>query len=79
MQSNILEKKCSFPVATTCTDITVLGSNAVSLTTTQIESLTTSEFTDCTETLGAITGWSSTQMSSLATEAKAVSDLYFFY
>ena len=63
----------SFPVTITCSDVQVLGSNAVQLTTIQMETLTTSEFTDCTETLGAITSWSSAQLGVLATEAKAVS------
>ena len=60
-----------------CSDIQVMGTSATALTTTDISELDSTEFSDCVETLGAISDWDSDQLTSLASKAKAVSTCGF--
>ena len=56
----------------TCADIIAMGSQATALTATDINGLGDQDFSDCMETLGAIDGWTSTQLAALAARAKQV-------
>lgn len=52
----------------TCSDISLLGDLTI-LTTTDIAGITTTEFEDCAETLGAESAWDSDQLTSLSDKA----------
>ncbi|XP_066292913.1 otoancorin-like isoform X3 [Branchiostoma lanceolatum] len=49
----------------TCTQVQNLGNAAVSLTTAELSAMTSAEFTNCLETLGGLTGWSTEQLETM--------------
>jgi len=57
--------------ATTCDDLKAMGTSATSVAATDLSTLSNTDFSDCAETLGAMTGWASDQAMALATKAKA--------
>ena len=66
------KKRQSSSYTFTCTDLTTMGSGITSLTTTQLATISTTEFYSCQSTIGSTTGWSSSQLSTLAATAKSV-------
>jgi len=57
--------------STTCDDLKAMGTSVTSVSTTDLNTLSNNDFSDCAETLGAMTGWDSEQLQALATKAKA--------
>ncbi|XP_035694680.1 otoancorin-like [Branchiostoma floridae] len=49
----------------TCTQVQDLGNAAVSLTEAELGAMTAAEFTNCLETLGGLTGWSTGQLETM--------------
>ncbi|XP_078610879.1 uncharacterized protein LOC144881588 [Branchiostoma floridae x Branchiostoma japonicum] len=49
----------------TCTQVQDLGNAAVSLTEAELGAMTSAEFTNCLETLGGLTGWSTGQLETM--------------
>jgi len=68
--SSDLRKKRS-TTSTTCDDLKAMGSSATSVSATDLGTLSNADFSDCAETLGALTGWDTDQLQTLATKAKA--------
>ena len=63
----------------TCSDINNLGSGVTGLTSSQLLTLTNSEFGQCQSVLGAVSSWSTDQLSALVTLTKNVALLYLFF
>ena len=70
------KKRQSSSYSFTCTDLTAMGSGITSLTTTQLATISTADFYTCQSTIGSTTGWSSTQLSTLASTAISVILIY---
>ena len=62
----------------TCAKLKQMGKGVIALNSTQLANIKLSEFISCISTLGAITKWSTNQLSSLATLALQVKNLLFF-
>ncbi len=62
----------------TCSKLKQMGKGVVALNSTQLANIKLSEFISCISTLGAITKWSTNQLSSLSTLALQVKNLLFF-
>ena len=56
----------------TCSEVQLLGNQATSLTATEISSMDSSEFQDCTETFGSLSDWDTDQLAALADQSKTV-------
>lgn len=59
-------------VTMTCADIQILGEYAIILTPQDITDLSNSDFNDCADALGTVTGWTQQQKDALANKAKQV-------
>ena len=57
----------------TCTQVQDLGNAAVSLTEAELGAMTSAEFTNCLETLGGLTGWSTGQLETMRDKVFSVS------
>ena len=70
------KKRQSSSYSFTCSDLTTLGDGMTSLTTTQLATISTTEFYSCQSSIGSITSWSSSQISVLASIALSVILIY---
>jgi len=61
----------------TCSKLKQMGKGVIALAATQLSQIKQSEFVSCITSLGAITKWSTTQLSTLATLAFNVKNLFF--
>jgi len=52
-----------------CDDMQLLGSGVTSMTTSELEAMTDSDFLDCASFLGGFSTWSDSQLQSLLTVA----------
>ena len=60
-----------------CSDLINIGTQVTSLTTTQLNMISVTDFYDCQTFLGSMTSWSSSQLTVLASLAKSVKFLTF--
>jgi hypothetical protein len=70
------KKRQSSSYTFTCSDLTTMDSGISSLTTTQLATISTSQFYSCQSTIGSLTTWSSSQLSTLASTALSVIIFY---
>jgi hypothetical protein len=61
-----------------CSDLVDIGTQVTSLTTTQLNVISLSEFYTCQTFLGSLTSWSNTQLGVLSSLAKLVKFYFIF-
>jgi len=66
------KKRQSSSYSYTCSDLTALGLGMTALTTTQLATISTTEFYSCQSLIGSQGSWSSSQLSVLASTALSV-------
>jgi len=70
--NSIRKKRQSTSYSFTCNDLTTMGSGITSLTTSQLNTISTSAFYSCQSLIASTTGWSTSQLTVLASIAKQV-------